>query len=54
MGCNCGGKRKQLAKAATSFVLQMPDGEKSEHQSRLDAEVHNIRAGGGGKVKPAR
>ena len=52
MGCNC-GKKQSLVQGATSFVLTMPDGGQSQHPTRLEAEVQNIRSGGGGRVKRA-
>jgi len=55
VGCGCGKKKQQsLVQASSSYVLTMPDGQTSEHPSRLDAEVQNIRAGGGGKVARPR
>jgi hypothetical protein len=38
----------------TSYVLQMPDGDTSQHGSRLEAQAENVRRGGGGKVKVKR
>lgn len=50
MGCGC-NKRKRTERRATSYELQMPDGTKSDHDSALEAQAQNVRAGGGGKVR---
>ena len=52
MGCGCGKKR--AATSVTSFTLTTPDGQTSEHSTRLDAQRANLQAGGGGTVKPAK
>lgn len=51
MGCGCNKRRK--AQSVTSYTLAMPDGQTSEHGSKLEAQAENIRQGGGGKVAPA-
>ena len=51
MGCGC-NKRKQ--QSVSSYTLTMPDGETSTHATRLDAQTANVKAGGGGKVKPSK
>lgn len=46
MGCNCAGKRY------TVFVLSFEDDrEGGEYVSRTDAEIANVRKGGGGVIR---
>ena len=52
MGCGC-GKRK-ASQSATSYTLAMPDGQTSQHGSKLEAQAENVRKGGGGKVAAAK
>ncbi len=51
MGCNC-GKRK--ARTTQTFALTMPNGGKTVHGSKLEAQAANIRQGGGGTVAPKK
>lgn len=48
MGCGCGGKR-----TGAGYTLTMPDGRKTTHGSRTEAQRTNVRQGGGGTVRPA-
>lgn len=42
MGCNCNKNKK--------YVLTMPDGSKTQHDSKASAETENRRLGGGGEI----
>ncbi|MFD0786583.1 hypothetical protein ACFQZ8_22010 [Micromonospora azadirachtae] len=47
MGCNCGGKRR-----STVFVLSYGDGRQGgEFTSRTDAEIADVKRGGGGTIR---
>lgn len=53
MGCGCNKNKSQTASAGGSgFLLKMPDGRRSEHNTRMEAQAENARRGGGGKVIP--
>lgn len=55
MGCNCGKNKSRTASAAgRGFLLKMPDGRRSEHNTKMEAQAENARRGGGGKVVPKR
>lgn len=54
MGCNCGKSKSRTASAASGYTLKMPDGRRSEHNTRMEAQAENVRRGGGGKVVPKR
>lgn len=47
MACGCNKKKRQQTQA---FQLRRPDGKKTTHATRLEAEAANVRAGGGGRI----
>lgn len=50
MGCNCGSKAK-----STVYVLSYEDGsgrKGGQYASRTDAEIADVRNGGGGVIRP--
>lgn len=48
MHCNCGGK----ARTATVWVVSYDDGRKGgEYASKADAEIADVRKGGGGTIR---
>lgn len=48
MACNCGGKRRN----SKVFVLSYEDDRKGgEYASRTDAEIADVRKGGGGTIR---
>ncbi|MGI5151360.1 hypothetical protein ACQEVC_34190 [Plantactinospora sp. CA-294935] len=50
MGCNCGAKRQKRV-----YVLSYEDGSgrrSSEHTSKTDAVIADVRNGGGGVIRP--
>lgn len=49
MGCGCGQPRRKRV-----YVLSYEDGsgrEPSEHTSRVEAEIADVRNGGGGTIR---
>lgn len=50
MGCGCNKRRKSLTASSTRYVLRMPDGTSTEHDTKLQAQAENARKGGGGRV----
>ncbi|BCJ61563.1 hypothetical protein Jiend_49850 [Micromonospora endophytica] len=50
MGCNCGGKRRDIV-----FVLSYGDGrEGGEYTSRVAAQIADVQRGGGGVIRQVR
>lgn len=48
MGCNCGNKRR----GSSVFVLSYGDGwQGGEYASKTDAEIADVRKGGGGTIR---
>jgi hypothetical protein len=51
VGCNCGGK----ARGATVWVLSYGDDRQGgEYASKTDAEIADVRKGGGGTIRQVR
>lgn len=48
MGCNCGKKN-----GSTQFVYISPTGQQATYNTEVEARAAQIRAGGGGIVRPA-
>lgn len=49
MPCNCGKKAQQ----AKSFVYTSASGKTTTYSSEIEARAAQVRAGGGGTIKPA-